>query len=365
MRSLFVLSVGLLLALPSPTKGQSTMQMVRIHAFGAPDVLVLDEIPRPEPGSDELLVRVHAAGVNPIYCGIRSGRARAMVGAQLPYVPGFDVSGEVAALGDGVEGWSIGDRVFAMIDLHRGGGYAEYALLKTSEAAHLPDGVSFEGGASLPLVALTAWQALFDTADLEAGQTVLIHAGAGGVGTVAIQLAKWRGARVVATASTSNHPFLRALGADEVIDYTAERFEDRVYDVDVVLDPVGGQTAARSLGVLKKGGIIVSLVGGASRSSAESVGVRAAGILVHPDAGALARIADLLADRSLRPVVSHRFRSMLLTAKHHDGFCLWPTATTRHSVASSPWRGGGGDVVGEFVDACRAEGLRPGLYLSP
>lgn len=282
------------------------MAAIRIAAFGGPDVLQATRVPRPTPGPDELLVRVHAAAVNPIDATIRAGHTGDMLGVTLPYVPGFDLSGEVAALGPDVAGFQPGDAVFAMLDLRRGGAYAEYALVKTGEAALKPARLAHAEAAALPLVALTAWQALFDTADLRAGQTVLIHAGAGGVGSIAVQLAKWKGATVIATASPDNHEFLRGLGADRVIDYRSERFEEVVDGVDVVLDPIGGETQARSLGVLKEGGILVSLVGlGREAQAAAERKVRAQAILVSPDAAMLRKISKLADAGHLRPVVSH------------------------------------------------------------
>jgi NADPH:quinone reductase-like Zn-dependent oxidoreductase len=281
------------------------MQAVRIHEFGAPSVLTLEVAPRPVPGPGELLVRVHAAAVNPVDTGARAGRAQDIVQARLPYTPGFDVSGVVAEVGDGVIRFAPGDAVFAMLHLTRGGGYAEYAIVRESEAAEKPANISHAEAASLPLVALTVWQAFFETADLQPGQTVLIHAGAGGVGTVAIQVAKWRGARVIATASPQNHEFLRTLGADLVIDYNTQRFDDLVRDVDLVLDPIGGDTQVRSLQTLRDGGSLVGLMGLTRAAMSPPRGIHAEAILVEPHADQLARIAELVAAGHLRPVVSH------------------------------------------------------------
>jgi NADPH:quinone reductase-like Zn-dependent oxidoreductase len=288
----------------APAGAPQQMQAVRIHEFGAPSVLTLEAAPRPVPGPGELLVRVHAAAINPVDTGARAGRAPDFVHA-LPYTPGFDVSGVVAEVGDGVSRFAPGDAVFAMLHLRRGGGYAEYAIVRESEATEKPANISHAEAASLPLVALTVWQAFFGTADLQPGQTVLIHAGAGGVGTVAIQIAKWRGAWVIATASPHNHEFLRELGADLVIDYNTQRFEDVARDVDLVLDPIGEDTQVRSLQTLRDGGSLVGLMGltGAARSAPR--GIHAEAILVEPHADQLARIAKLVAAGHLRPVVSH------------------------------------------------------------
>jgi NADPH:quinone reductase-like Zn-dependent oxidoreductase len=293
----------------------TTMSAVRITAHGNPDVMRVESVPRPIAGPEEVLVRVYAAAVNPVDTQIR---AEPSGFASLPYIPGFDVSGVVVEIGDGVTGTTIGDSVFAMLDLERGGGYAEYVIVKQTELAAKPARVSHAEAASLPLVALTAWQALFETADLQPGQTVLIHAGAGGVGTSAVQLAKWRGARVIATASERNHDFLRSLGADVVIDYRTQRFEDIAQDVDVVLDPIGGETQLRSLETLRDGGILVSLVGLMREARPPARNVRATGILVRPDAEQLVRIAELVVSGDLRPVVSHRFGLHEVAAAHRQ-----------------------------------------------
>ena len=299
-----------------------TMRAVRIHEFGPASVLKLEQAPRPPAAGDgEMLVRVHAAAVNPIDWKIRASGGR---NTQLPYTPGFDVSGVVDAVGPGVTKYRAGDAVYAMLDLRRGGAYAEYAMVKESEAAAKPTKASHVEAASVPLVTLTAWQALFDTAKLEKGQTVLIHGGAGGVGSAAVQLAKWRGAKVIATASKENHEFLKKLGADETVDYRAEKFEDRAKDVDVVLDPVGGDTQQRSFAVLKKGGVLVSIVGRPSDELAKRHGVRAAGILVRPSSEQLAKIAKLIDGGQFKPVPTHVF-PLADAAKAHE------QSETRHT----------------------------------
>jgi NADPH:quinone reductase-like Zn-dependent oxidoreductase len=242
--------------------------------------------------------------VNPVDALIRRGHAAGFIDVALPYVPGFDVSGQVVAVGDGVVGFAVGDPVFAMLDLKRGGAYAEHAIVKVDEAARKPERLSHLEAAALPLVSLTAWQALVETAELGPDQTVLIHGGAGGVGSVAIQIARARGARVITTASAGNHEFVRALGADVAVDYRSERFEDVATAVDVVLDPIGGQTQARSLQVLKDGGILVSLVGLGEAARTPPRGIRTVGLLVRPDAKQLAGIAALVESGALTPTVS-------------------------------------------------------------
>ena len=285
----------------SPSGAGDLMRAVVVSEFGSPDVLRIETVPRPIPAPDELLVRVHAAGVNPVDAIVRRGNW----GLSLPLVPGFDLSGVVEQVGSGVGEFRIGDEVFAMLDLRRPGSYAEYAVVKVEEAARKPSGTSHAEAASLPLVALTGWQALFERADLQPGQTVLIHAGAGGVGSIAIQLARWKGATVIATASEHNHDFLRELGADQVIDYRTQRFEDVARDIDVILDPIGGETQDRSLGVLKEGGILVSLGGLTPAARTPDRNLRAVSMLVRPDSVQLRRIAELVEDGSVRPIVTH------------------------------------------------------------
>ena len=293
------------------------MTAVRIHEFGGRDALKVEQAPRPAPGTGELLVRVHAAAVNPVDWKLRKSGGRGWLDVKLPYTPGFDVSGVVDQVGAGVSRFKPGDAVFAMIDLRRGGAYAEYAVVRESEAALKPAKASHVEAAGVPLAALTAWQALFDTAKLEKGQTVLVHAGAGGVGTFAVQLAKWKGAKVIATASKENHDFLKQLGVDQAIDYKTQRFDEIVKDVDVVLDSVGGQTTTDSFKVLKKGGILVSIVGDPSPERAQQTGVRAAAILVQPNAEQLERIARLIDEGHVKPIVSHEF-PLKDVAKAHE-----------------------------------------------
>ena len=283
------------------------MQAIQIQEFGDPQVLQVKEISIPAPGPGELLVRGHAAAVNPVDTSIRAGRAGGLSGASLPYVPGFDVSGTVTAIGSDVVNFKVDDEVFAMVDLRRGGAYAEYAIVLENEAALKPTRVNHAEAAAIPLVALTAWQALFEVAKLQKGQTILIHAGAGGVGSIAVQLAKWRGAHIVATASDYNHNFLRELGVDVPVDYRTQNFEDFASDVDVVLDPIGGDTQVRSLQILKEGGILVSIVGLTSEGRNPSRNVRATSILVRPNSVQLSEIGELIQNGIINPIVSYRF----------------------------------------------------------
>jgi NADPH:quinone reductase-like Zn-dependent oxidoreductase len=268
------------------------MQAVRFHDYGPPSVLVVDRVPRPEPQAGEVLLRVRAAGVNPMDWKFRAGFARNFMPITLPYTPGIDVAGTIDRVGPGVTEFAPGDDVFG-----RGSGtYAEYAIAPVTTIARKPTGVSFEQAATLPVGGVTAWVGLFDVANLEPGQRLLVHGGAGGVGHLAVQLAHWKGAHVIATTSSANAAYVRALGADEVIDYTAVRFEDVVHDVDVVLDTVGAETAGRSWGVLKPGGILVTVAGMADAETAAARGVRTSGVrapaVTRPILEELARLVE-------------------------------------------------------------------------
>lgn len=288
---------------PKPTRPGTTMKAIRFHSFGEADVLQYEDAPVPRPGRGEMLVQVHAAGVNPVDWKVRKGYGKDFNPA-LPQIPGFDVSGVVASLGEGVTRFKKGDAVFAYLSLKRGGAYAEYAIVREDEAALKPSKIDHVQAAAIPLAALTAWQALYDTAGLSAGQNVLIHGAAGGVGTFAVQLAKARGANVIGTASESNQAFLREIGADRTVDYRARKFEEVVKDVDVVLDTVGGDTLERSFKVVKPGGRIVSIVDNPARFQTPGISVRASSILVKPDAEELAKIASMVDEGKIKPFVS-------------------------------------------------------------
>jgi NADPH:quinone reductase-like Zn-dependent oxidoreductase len=282
----------------------ATMQAVRFHSYGGSEVLILEEAPRPQPGAGEVLVRVHAAGVNPLDWKARAGHVKAWLQHRLPLIPGWDVSGVVEAVGPDVTGFKIGDAVYGMLDFTRNGAYAEYVVARSSDLAFKPNSIDHIRAAAVPLTSLTAWQSLFEVACLGSGQTVLIHRAAGGVGHFAVQFAKWKGAKVIGTASAGNESFLRDLGADEVIDYRTAKFEERVHDVDMVLDTIGGDTQQRSWQVLKKGGVLVATLGISSPEAARQHGVRGEGLLVHADAVQLAQIAVLIDAGKLKPTVT-------------------------------------------------------------
>ena len=280
------------------------MQAIRFHSYGGPEVLVLEEVPRPQAEAGEVLIRVHAAGVNPIDWKVRAGHAKDWLPHRLPLIPGWDVSGVVEAVGPEVTAFKIGDAVYGMLDHMRDGAYAEYVAAGIGDLVRKPGSIDHVQAAAVPLAALTAWQSLFEVAGLAPGHTVLIHAAAGGVGHFAVQFAKWQGARVIGTASASNETFLRELGADEVIDYRTSRFEEVVSEVDVVLDTIGGETQQRSFKVLKKGGILVATLGISFPQAALEYGVRGEGMRVHVDTAQLSQIAALIDAGNLKPAVT-------------------------------------------------------------
>jgi NADPH:quinone reductase-like Zn-dependent oxidoreductase len=279
------------------------MKAVRIHKYGGPEVLIFEDAPRPEPGSAEVLIRVRAAGVNPVDWKIRAGYLKDIRPYTFPLILGWDVSGVVQATGPGASKFKIGDEVYSRPDSARNGAYAEYIAVKEFEVAFKPRSIDHVHAGAIPLACLTAWQAIFDTAGLRAGQKILIHAAAGGVGSFAVQLAKWKGAYVFGTASGRNQSLLRELGADEPIDYENTRFEDLVHDVDVVFDTIGGDTQERSWNVLKKGGFLVSLVAPPSAEEAAKNGVRQAFIFMTPNGAELTEIARIVDSGKLKPVV--------------------------------------------------------------
>ena len=278
------------------------MKAIVAHEYGGPEVLRYEDAPVPEPKENEVLVRVIASGVNPADPLIVSGKYAREFGTHLPLIPGYDMAGVVEKIGAKITRLKVGDPVYAY--LLWGGGWAEHAVTNEGEAAIKPKSLTFSEAAAVPLAALTAWQALVDTAQLHSGQTVLIHGGSGGVGSFAIQIAKALGARVLATASTANQDLLKQLGADVAIDYTATKFEDAAKDVDVVLDPVGKDTLARSYGVVKKGGIVVTIVSRPDQAELDKRGIRGASLSSHPNANELAEITKLIDEKKIRSIVT-------------------------------------------------------------
>jgi len=284
-----------------------TMKAVVIHEYGDPEVLKYEDVPRPEPKDDQLLIRVIAAGVNPVDAMIRSGMFDREGTRAFPIILGGDVAGVVEKVGSKITKFKAGDPVFAYVSLDNSGGYAQYALVTEREAAPKPKSLTYVEAAAVPIAGMTAWQALVDTAKLSAGQTVLIHGGSGGVGSFVIQIAKARGAKVIATASTANQEFLKQLGADVAIDYTKQKFEDVAKDVDVVLDSIGRDTLARSYGVVKKGGIIVSLVARPKQDELQKHGIRGTALNVESTSEQLAEIGERIDARKIKVIVSQTF----------------------------------------------------------
>ncbi|CAM5445539.1 NADPH:quinone reductase [Streptomyces spiroverticillatus] len=277
------------------------MRAIGQDSFGGPGVLKIVEVPRPVPGPAEVLVRVRAAGVNPTDWW---HRATGGLAGDVPICLGWDVSGVVEAAGPGVTLFGSGDEVFGMPRQPAPAGtYAEYVLSPARHLVPKPPGLSHVEAAALPLAALTAWQALVDTADLRAGQRVLVHAAAGGVGHLAVQIAKARGAHVIGTARSVNHDFVRGLGADEVIDYTRTDFSEAAQNVDVVIDTIGGDYGPRSLKTLSPGGIVVSLASPAEAhlaNRARALGLRAVFMITEADQAGMKEIASLAASHRLR-----------------------------------------------------------------
>ncbi len=283
------------------------MKAIRIHTRSGPEAFVYEDAPQPHPGEGEVLVRVYATSVmwqEPTWA--ETWKTPTGVDRDLP-IPGHDLSGLVAEVGTGVTDVAIGEAVYALTEFWRDGAAAEYAIARATDLAPKPRSLDYVQAAGVPLVGLTAWQALFDHARLSAGQSVLIHGAAGGVGSMAVQLAHWVGANVIGTASARNRDFLRGLGADEVIDYTSTRFEDMLHDVDVVLDTIGGDTMERSWSVLKKEGLLVSVFSPPPKEQAKAQSVRALFFVVQPNRAELIQIGDLIDAGQVQPVIETVF----------------------------------------------------------
>ncbi|WP_342631734.1 NADP-dependent oxidoreductase [Marinobacter alkaliphilus] len=299
-----------------------TMRHVVYDRFGERDVLRVTESPIPRPGEGEVLVRVHGAGLNPIDWKTRKGMGfvATQIENSLPWTPGYDAAGEVVEVGEGVTTLVPGDRVMGMIGFPvTGGAYAEYAIADAEDLAIVPEELDLIAAAGVPLAALTAWQALFEVAELESGQKILIHAGAGGVGHFAVQFALERGAHVIVTASSRNRDFLAELGVHEVIDYHTTDFTEECYGLDVVLDLVGGETGKRSLQTLSDSGVLVTIPTVTADdvvSAAEAMGVRAHGMRSRPDAFHLDEIAELIEDGDVKVHVEQVFSLDQVQAAH-------------------------------------------------
>jgi NADPH:quinone reductase-like Zn-dependent oxidoreductase len=284
------------------------MRVVTQDTVGGPERLHIAERPLPEPGEGEMLVRIAAAGINPVDLAVRAG-AFALIG-EPPFVLGWDIAGTVEKPGPGVSSFSPGDRVMGLSRFpEQAGAYADFACVSANEFVRTPANMTDAEAAGLPLAGLTAWQAFFDEAGLKPNDRVLVHAGAGGVGHLAIQIAKTFGAHVTTTVSAGKIDYVRSIGADEVIDYRATDFTEAAADIDIVLETIAGDHALESLKVLKPGGIVVCLKAPAEEAPkvAADKGVRLSRILVHPDAAALQKLAALAAERQLKVHVERTF----------------------------------------------------------
>jgi NADPH:quinone reductase-like Zn-dependent oxidoreductase len=292
------------------------MKAVRIRAYGDRSVLRFEDAPKPEIQPDEALVRIVAAAVNPVDWKIRQGHLQTMVPYAFPLTLGWDFSGVIEGLGAEVANFAIGDAVFSRPDIRRNGSYAEYIAVRAVEMARKPKTISHVEAASIPLVGITAWETIVTIGNLAAGQTALIHAASGGVGSLAVQIAKSRGARVVATTSSANIELVRSLGADQVIDYRNERVADKVKDVDLVVDTIGGDVQASSWSVLRRGGILVSTVSVPPVERATALGVRSAFLFISPNASVLDQLAGLVDAGKLRTLIGGEFALRNIAEAH-------------------------------------------------
>jgi NADPH:quinone reductase-like Zn-dependent oxidoreductase len=302
MKKTFLCCVGLIIAVIAGAHATNAMmKAVVVHEFGGPEVMKYEDVPRPEPKDDEILVRVIAAGVNPVDAYVREGKFSKGGLNKGRLIIGYDIAGTVEKTGASIKKFKAGDVVYSYLE---GGGYAEFAVTNESETALRPRNINFVEAAAVPLAATTAWQALVEEAKLSSGQTVLIHGGSGGVGSFAIQIAKARGAKVIATASTEHQALLKQLGVDQAIDYTRTKFDDVVSGVDVVFNCVRADALARSYGVLKKGGVIVSITQDPDQTECAKHSIRCSSVGAHPDAKVLEELTKLIEAGKMKPIVS-------------------------------------------------------------
>lgn len=301
----------------------STMQAIRAHDYGEPEVLVLEEALRPKPDASQVLIRLKAAGVNPMDWKVRSGAFKQFTPIQFPWTPGLEGAGIVEEVGGNVTDFKKGDEVYGMLT----GGYAEYALAKANEIQPKPKGLTFEEAASIPMGTLTAWGAI-ETANIEPGQRVLVHGAAGGVGAYVVQLARWKGAHVTGTTSASNVEFVRSLGAENVIDYQSTPFETVLHDMDVVIDTVGGDLPERSFQVLRPGGVFVTIAAMLKEDAGKAQNVKALRAGRAP-AENLKQISELVEAKQPKPVTG----------------AVFPLREARQAQALSQTRHGRGRII--------------------
>ncbi len=280
------------------------IQAIRVNQYGGPEQLELEQIPRPVPQEGEVLVRVYAAGVNPIDWKIRSGVLKDYYPVPLPHTPGRDIAGIIEEVGPGVTAFQVGQAVFGQTSL---GAYAEYTTAPINKLALKPASLSFDEAAAIPVGATTAWQGLFDHGNLQPGQHILIQGAAGGVGTFAVQFARWKGAHVIGTASAANVDFVHALGAETVVDYTTTAVENAVHNVDLVLDTVGGKTLESSLQAVKRGGTLVTIAGQPSQEKAQERNIHIASFSAQVSSELLSTFARLIEEGQLKVAVAAQF----------------------------------------------------------
>ena len=295
------------------------MQAIRIHAYGDASQMLLEEAPVPTCGPNDVLVRVVAAGINPIDWKIRNGEVAQMIPKTFPFTLGSDAAGVVTAIGGAVTDFSVGDEVFFYAEFARGGTYADYVVVDAAQVARKPRTVSFSTAAALPTPGLAAWTAVIDTAQVAHGMRVLIHGGAGALGSVAVQLAKAQGAHVTATAGTADLALVHSLGADEVIDYRTQKFEQIASNMDVVIDTLGGPTQEASWATLRAGGLLVATTQPPSAERAAAAGARGAFVFSMPRGNVLAQLAALMDNGKLRVLVGQEFALADAAQAHRAG----------------------------------------------
>lgn len=284
------------------------MKAVQIHEYGGPEVLKYEDAPEPQLQPDEVLIKLYATSINPIDWKARAGELKARgVEYKMPAILGWDAAGVVEKVGSDVQEFKVGDAVYGRPDTTKNGTYAEYVATQASLLALKPENADFLTAATIPLAGLTAWQGIFDHGQLQPGQKILIHGGSGGVGTFAVQFAKWKHAYVATTASESHVQFLKDLGADEVIDYKKEKFEDKLKDFDVVFDTIGGDTQKRSVQVMKPGGILVSTLGIEDEDALKAKNIKGVHYMAQSLPEQLRIIGGLLDDGKFQPIISKKF----------------------------------------------------------
>jgi NADPH:quinone reductase-like Zn-dependent oxidoreductase len=304
------------------------MKAIRMHTRGGPDLLAYEDAPKPALQPGDALVRVIATSITKTELTWDETYTDCDGRPRIPTIPGHEFAGIVDTLASDAAGVHVGDAVYALSSFCRDGSAAEFIAIRAADVAPKPQSLNFQQAAAVPLAGLTAWQALFDHAQLEKGQRVLIHGAAGGVGTYAVQLANWKGAKVIATASAQDNDFLVELGAAEVIDYARENFEEKVKDVDVVLDAVGGETQQRSWSVLRRGGILISIVSPVAAEKAASFGLRGAFFIVEPNRAQLIQLGELIDKGTLRVIVG----VVLPLARAREAFQQAPTVHKRGKI---------------------------------